>query len=84
MRASLKVIREQTEARRFERQANDDSRTAIADPVSLEAELKSVMDGEVRFDSGSRALHATDSSNYRRVPIGVVIPPAASPRLELG
>jgi FAD/FMN-containing dehydrogenase/Fe-S oxidoreductase len=30
--------------------------------------------GEVRFDDGSRALYATDASNYRQVPIGVVIP----------
>ncbi|HXW07475.1 MAG TPA: FAD-binding and (Fe-S)-binding domain-containing protein [Vicinamibacterales bacterium] len=30
--------------------------------------------GEVRFDAGSRALYATDASNYRQVPIGVVVP----------
>ncbi|GIG90522.1 FAD-binding and (Fe-S)-binding domain-containing protein [Plantactinospora endophytica] len=30
--------------------------------------------GEVRFDPGSRALYATDGSNYRQVPIGVVVP----------
>ena len=30
--------------------------------------------GEVRFDAGSRALYASDSSNYRQVPIGVVVP----------
>lgn len=29
---------------------------------------------EVRFDDGSRALYATDASNYRQVPIGVVVP----------
>ncbi|HLH72894.1 MAG TPA: FAD-binding oxidoreductase, partial [Chloroflexota bacterium] len=40
----------------------------------LEAELRQVVSGEVRFDAGSRALYATDSSNYRQVPIGVVIP----------
>lgn len=28
----------------------------------------------MRFDAGSRALYSTDSSNYRQVPIGVVIP----------
>ncbi len=28
----------------------------------------------MRFDDGSRALYATDASNYRQVPIGVVIP----------
>ncbi len=36
----------------------------------LEKEIK----GEVRFDAGSRALYATDASNYRQVPIGVIIP----------
>jgi FAD/FMN-containing dehydrogenase/Fe-S oxidoreductase len=28
----------------------------------------------VRFDRGSRALYATDGSNYRQVPIGLVVP----------
>src|SRR5206468_12408594 len=32
------------------------------------------VDGEVRFDDGRRALYATDASNYRQVPHGVVIP----------
>ncbi len=32
------------------------------------------MRGEVRFDTGSRALYATDASNYRQVPIGLVVP----------
>ena len=40
----------------------------------LERELRGSIRGEVRFDSGSRALYATDSSNYRQIPIGVVIP----------
>ena len=40
----------------------------------LEARLKTRIKGEVRFDTGSRALYATDASNYRQVPIGVVIP----------
>ncbi|HWI13709.1 MAG TPA: FAD-binding protein, partial [Burkholderiales bacterium] len=39
--------------------------------------MKSVVRGEVRFDEGSRALYATDASNYRQVPIGVVIPRSA-------
>jgi FAD/FMN-containing dehydrogenase len=30
--------------------------------------------GEVHFDAASRALYATDSSNYRQVPIGIVCP----------
>jgi len=42
--------------------------------ASLEKELVAVIEGEVRFDNGSRALYSTDSSNYRQIPIGVVIP----------
>src|SRR6202046_3993258 len=30
--------------------------------------------GEVRFDPASKALYSTDASNYRHIPIGVVIP----------
>lgn len=40
----------------------------------LERDLRAAVRGEVRFDDGSRALYATDASNYRQVPIGVVIP----------
>ncbi|MEJ2674726.1 MAG: FAD-binding oxidoreductase, partial [Acidihalobacter sp.] len=41
---------------------------------ALATELRGVIAGEVRFDSGSRALYSTDASNYRQVPIGVVVP----------
>lgn len=41
---------------------------------ALAADLRKRVRGEVRFDHGSRALYATDASNYRQVPIGVVIP----------
>ena len=41
---------------------------------NLARELSNTIEGEVRFDNGSRALYATDASNYRQVPIGVVIP----------
>src|SRR5438552_17416740 len=44
------------------------------DAVGLAEELGRRLRGEVRFDAGSRALYATDASNYRQVPIGVVIP----------
>ena len=40
----------------------------------LHSDLQRTIRGEVRFDAGSRALYATDGSNYRQVPIGVVIP----------
>jgi FAD/FMN-containing dehydrogenase/Fe-S oxidoreductase len=45
-----------------------------ADAGALAADLRKTIEGEVRFDDGSRALYATDASNYRQVPIGVVIP----------
>lgn len=41
---------------------------------ALAGALRRHVRGEVRFDSGSRALYATDASNYRQVPIGVVLP----------
>ena len=41
---------------------------------SLERALTRTVRGEVRFDAGSRALYATDSSNYRQIPIGLVVP----------
>ena len=44
------------------------------DAAALAAELRREVRGEVRFDDGSRALYATDASNYRQVPIGVVLP----------
>jgi FAD/FMN-containing dehydrogenase/Fe-S oxidoreductase len=40
----------------------------------LARRLRERIDGEVRFDAGSRALYATDASLYRQAPIGVVIP----------
>jgi FAD/FMN-containing dehydrogenase/Fe-S oxidoreductase len=41
---------------------------------SFKDKLARVIEGEVRFDAGTRALYATDASNYRLVPVGVVIP----------
>jgi FAD/FMN-containing dehydrogenase/Fe-S oxidoreductase len=50
------------------------ARSSMVDAAGLEAALLKQIRGEVRFDSGSRALYATDGSNYRQVPIGVVLP----------
>src|SRR5256885_1202269 len=44
------------------------------DARPLAAALKNNVAGEVRFDAGARALYATDGSNYRQVPIGLVVP----------
>src|SRR6202011_798191 len=49
-------------------------RPAQGDAGALADALRSEIRGDVRFDDGSRALYATDGSNYRQVPIGVVLP----------
>ncbi|MGY4922149.1 FAD-binding and (Fe-S)-binding domain-containing protein [Streptomyces sp. 900105755] len=36
--------------------------------------LRAGTDAEVRFDTGSRGAYSTDGSNYRQVPLGVVVP----------
>ncbi|MGH3735570.1 MAG: FAD-binding and (Fe-S)-binding domain-containing protein [Micromonosporaceae bacterium] len=36
--------------------------------------LRGAVAGDVRFDSGTRAEYTTDASNYRQVPLGVVVP----------
>mgnify|MGYP003778382985 CR=1 FL=1 len=41
---------------------------------ALARDLVARVDGEVRFDAGSLAAYAVDASNYRQVPIGVVVP----------
>jgi FAD/FMN-containing dehydrogenase/Fe-S oxidoreductase len=41
---------------------------------ALRKQLRGGLTGDVRFDDGSRALYSTDGSNYRQVPIGVVLP----------
>ncbi len=46
----------------------------FSEAEALEDELRRMVVGEVRFDRGTRALYATDSSNYRHIPIGVVLP----------
>ena len=47
---------------------------SMVDERRLARELAARVRGEVRFSNGSRALYSTDSSNYRQLPIGVVIP----------
>ncbi len=50
------------------------ARSASVDAAGLAEALRAEISGEVRFDRGTRALYATDGSNYRQVPIGVVLP----------
>src|SRR5947209_7592992 len=51
-----------------------DWRTPHVDVAALEADLRRSVEGEVRFDAGTKAMYAVDGGNYRQVPIGVVIP----------
>ncbi len=58
------------------------SKSAQVDAAGLAEALRAEIRGgvrdevrdNVRFDRGTRALYATDGSNYRQVPIGVVLP----------
>ncbi len=48
--------------------------TVMVDVRGLRRRLEQELEGEVRFDTASKAMYATDGSNYRQVPLGVVIP----------
>src|SRR5579863_680440 len=70
------------------------SQVALSTPVSilgakkgldhsvLARALRDRVDGEVRFDDGTRAAYSTDASNFRQVPIGVVIPRSVDAGVE--
>jgi FAD/FMN-containing dehydrogenase/Fe-S oxidoreductase len=51
--------------------------TRAIDREALARALREAVRGEVRFDAASRALYAQDASNYRRIPLGVVVPESA-------
>lgn len=44
------------------------------DLATLQRRLRREVSGEVRFDALTKAMYATDASNFRQVPLGVVIP----------
>ena len=50
--------------------------------TKLAAALRARVRGEVRFNDGDRALYSTDASNYRQIPIGVVLPRDADDVVE--
>src|SRR4051812_33699817 len=54
--------------------SSDERASDSTEAAPLAEELAGRVRGEVRFDPGSRALYATAASNYRQVPIGVVVP----------
>src|ERR1051325_1688811 len=55
---------------------------ADVDSAKLARRLNKKIKGEVRFDDAFRALYATDASNYRQTPIGVVRPRDAEDVIE--
>ena len=66
---------EPTTAAGHSRSDSDRPDTAhMVEAGSLEAALRQVVKGEVRFDRAARGLYARDASSYRQVPIGVVVP----------
>ena len=54
--------------------SSSEAKSVVEDIAALHAALASNISGEVRFDDGSRAVYASDASNYRQIPIGVVLP----------
>jgi FAD/FMN-containing dehydrogenase/Fe-S oxidoreductase len=71
----LSVLNSAPTARQRRLQADDRRAQLGADALaSMQADLRREILGEVRFDAGARALYATDASNYRQAPLGVVLP----------
>src|SRR5690242_3528766 len=52
------------------------------DVSGLKRALAQAIEGEVRFDAGTRALYANDFSIYRAVPIGVIVPKGPADVIE--
>ncbi|MEU4674038.1 FAD-binding and (Fe-S)-binding domain-containing protein [Amycolatopsis sp. NPDC023774] len=52
------------------------------DLVTLGEALRARVRGEVRFDDGTRAAYSTDASNFRQVPLGVVVPRSPDDAVE--
>ncbi len=58
----------------LDQQPNPHPHEVFSAGEALARRLHSTVRGEVRFDPASRALYSTDASNYRQVPIGLVLP----------
>jgi FAD/FMN-containing dehydrogenase/Fe-S oxidoreductase len=50
------------------------TKTLTVDVAGLETELRQHLRGEVRFKSADRGMYASDASNYRMIPLGVILP----------
>src|SRR5919199_6789440 len=72
---SLVQIQIKAPPTRFEnRLQTGTTRTLTVDVKSLEANLRESVRGEVRFKSADRGMYASDASNYRMIPLGVILP----------
>lgn len=56
--------------------------TAVVEGTAALERLRDRVDGEVRFDAGTRAAYSTDASNFRQVPLGVVTPRTVEAAVE--
>ena len=78
--AGSSVVQEATDGSAHGTRAQDNRHVATpfrgtaAVMQSLEDDLRRHVRGEVRFDQASKALYASDASNYRQVPLAVVVP----------
>lgn len=54
--------------------SHDGGNSADDDLAALEAELRRIVRGQVRFGAHDRALYSTDASPYQVMPLGVVVP----------
>src|ERR1051326_1407258 len=71
---SLVTIQTKTPPTRInDRLQTGTTETLTVDVASLEADLRRVVRGEVRISGGNRGMYASDASNYRMVPLGVVL-----------
>jgi FAD/FMN-containing dehydrogenase len=72
---SLVTIRTKTPPTRINnRLQTGTTEKLIVDVAGLEADLRRVVRGEVRFSGGDRGIYASDASNYRMIPLGVILP----------
>ncbi|HKO26856.1 MAG TPA: FAD-binding oxidoreductase, partial [Solirubrobacteraceae bacterium] len=70
----MTAVKESVPARVDARFSGGMASVETVDVRALRQRLSETVEGEVRFDAGAKALYATDASNYRQVPLGVVIP----------
>lgn len=74
MAVSASLLSVENLLRKSDERSGNGAISKKVDADALRRELARNLEGEVRFDSASIGLYATDSSNFREIPIGVVVP----------